>query len=220
MPKSSYATTLTTVLSEIQKRVLKEKGFKKKGNVFNRTTTDGLIQTIAFQSGSYAPFAVDVPSMGFYPNSFYGKFTVNFGVFVPEVAHLLEKREASFIHEYHCEWALRGRIGGESTDKEIWLSLSDVPTTTVEALIPILEQYCFAFLDKLESREQVVAYLKTRSKSSNDRVVLAMILLNQEKKAEAVALLKEQYQASEDHKGHREYLINLANRLELSISLP
>jgi hypothetical protein len=211
MPKSNYAINLATILSEIHKRLLKEKGFKRKGNSFNRVTEDGLVHVIGFQSGlSVSPE--------------YGTFVINFGVFVPEVFALFGHKPKEFIYDYYCEYALRRRIAaGHSTNErgisnEIWFSLSDEPMKTVDTLVPLIEQECSEFFNKLESREQVIEFLRAKHKSSNDRIVLAMILLNKGNKEEAMALLKEQYDHAVEHKGHGEYLIELAQRLELQIT--
>lgn len=64
---------------------LKEQGFRKRGNTFNRTTEpDGIIHVINFQMGAYKPpGTVEIP--GLRPN-LYGRFTVNLGIWLPGIA--------------------------------------------------------------------------------------------------------------------------------------
>jgi hypothetical protein len=209
MPKSEYAVNLTTIVSEVDKQLLKGKGFIKKGNYFNRTTEDGLIQVIGFQSGQYA-------------KSEYGTFVINSGVFVPEIATFFNWKPKAFAYEYDCAEALRGRISaGKSTNdngisNEVWFSLSDEPLKTVDIIISLIERECTEFLNKLETKERVLAFLKAKPKVVNDRVVLAAMLLHRGEKDEAMSLLKEQYAITEN-KFHKEYLIKLAERLSLPI---
>src|SRR6266481_260192 len=206
MPKSDYAANLATILSEVNRQLLKGKGFKKKGNTFNRITADGLTQVLGFQAGQYV-------------KSEYGTFVVNSGVFVPEVSKVLAHEPKEFKYDYDCEYALRGRVaaGRDGNGNEIWFSLSDDPIKTADILIPLIEQECSEFLNKLESRDQVITYLKARPKSSNDRIVLAIMLLEEGDTDRAASLLQDQYDQAADIHGHRQYVVQLAQRLKLPI---
>jgi hypothetical protein len=81
--KSDLATRLDELQAEIG-AALKERGFRARGRAFNHTTSDGLTEVVQLQMGSFDP-----PGTAYIPGlreNLYGKFTVNLGVFVPEVA--------------------------------------------------------------------------------------------------------------------------------------
>ncbi len=217
MTTVSYAPALAKIVSGIQKDLLKNYGFKRSGNGFNRMTPEGLTQVISFQAGSYAPFAIDIPAMNHYPNALHGQFTINLGVFVPEVAKLLDQKSKEFVRDYDCEMILRSRLGQETRGEEMWLSLSEDPEKTLAELSPLIEHDCFPFFQKLGSREQIIHFLEETPKHSNVRIVLAMMLLEKGKKKAAEALLKEQYKMTENE-FHREYVAELATKLDMAIS--
>jgi Domain of unknown function (DUF4304) len=110
MSKSEVVFEVDAIQSSIRNS-LKEFGFKVRGRTFNRQTPDGLTQVINFQMGqSEPPSSVFIPGL---KENFYGLFTVNIGVYVPEVAEFhggcLAK---SWVQEYNC--CIRDRLfGGE-----------------------------------------------------------------------------------------------------------
>ncbi len=72
-------------MDELQASVrpfLKELGFQARARAFNRTTFDGITQVIEFQLARFDPPGTQY--VGFRQN-LYGKFTVNVGVYVPEL---------------------------------------------------------------------------------------------------------------------------------------
>jgi hypothetical protein len=83
MPKSELARAM----DDIQKPLgleLKARRFNVRGRTFNKQLSDGLTQVINIQMGSFDP-----PGTTYHPGlreNLYGKFTVNLGVYVPEVA--------------------------------------------------------------------------------------------------------------------------------------
>jgi Domain of unknown function (DUF4304) len=80
---------------------LAEYGFRARGRVLNRRTSDRLTEVVQIQMGSFDP-----PGTTYVPGlreNRYGKFTINLGVFVPEVAERQgQKPPNSFVREYHC----------------------------------------------------------------------------------------------------------------------
>src|SRR5436190_21871644 len=70
-------------------------GFRGRGRTFNRTTQDGLTQVITFQMGSFdPPGTTHIPGLR---ENMYGRFTINLGVYVPEVARHQAGGEAKSI---------------------------------------------------------------------------------------------------------------------------
>src|ERR1700688_3452188 len=98
--KSDLAKTLDELQAKLRP-ALKEWSFRARGRAFNRTTPDGLTEVVQLQMGSFDP-----PGTTYIPGlreNLYGKFTVNLGVFVPEVAeHYGAGAPKSFVQEYHC----------------------------------------------------------------------------------------------------------------------
>lgn len=81
-------------------------------------TEDGLTQVVNLQMGaSYPPGTVFIPGLR---ENLHGLFTVNLGVYVPEVARQHGGGEAkSWVQEYHC--CVRARLGELCGDgKEVW----------------------------------------------------------------------------------------------------
>jgi len=103
-------------VDEIQ-RVLRDlvrpHGFRSKGRTFNRTTEDGLTQVIGLQmAASDPPGTTRIP--GFREN-LHGRFTVNLGVYVPEVAAQLGVSAPSWVQDSHC--CVRARLGALCAEK-------------------------------------------------------------------------------------------------------
>jgi Domain of unknown function (DUF4304) len=103
---------LAKAMDELQgklRQFLKDKGFGTRGRAFNRATSDGLTQVVKLQMGSFDP-----PGTTYFAGlreNRYGKFAINLGVYVPEVAkHHGEGCASSFVQEYHC-WTEIGSIG-------------------------------------------------------------------------------------------------------------
>ena len=86
---------------------LSEHGFKVRGRTFNRVTDDGLTQVVNIQMG-----ASDPPGTTYIPGlreNLHGLFTVNLGVYIPEVAELHGGGPAkSWVQDYHC--SIRNRL--------------------------------------------------------------------------------------------------------------
>ena len=101
MTKSSQAAKVDEIQAALH-AWLKPKGFRKQGRTFNRTTDDGLVQVINIQMGaSDPPGTVYIPGLR---ENLYGWFTVNLGVYVPEVGKVLHGSEEAmrFVNEAHC----------------------------------------------------------------------------------------------------------------------
>jgi uncharacterized protein DUF4304 len=107
MTKSALATSLDALQGHLNPW-FRQAGFRKHGRTYNRTTTDGLTHVIGFQMGSFdPPGTTHIPGLR---ENLYGRFTVNLGVYVPEVARNHGGGEAkSIVHDYNC--CIRIRLG-------------------------------------------------------------------------------------------------------------
>ena len=129
-------------LNEIQKEVfqyLKTLGFKKKGRTFNRQSENGVWQVINFQSGQF-PVGDNYVIPGV-RESFYGKFTVNLGVIVKELA--LDK-EKVFFQEYDCQ--IRTRLCQLTKGEDVWWAITEDNANISNEIIKGLSQ-CHLFWD-------------------------------------------------------------------------
>lgn len=83
MTKSALATSLDALQAHLNPW-FRQAGFRKHGRTYNRTTTDGLTHVVGFQMGSFdPPGTTHIPGLR---ENLYGRFAVNLGVYVPEVA--------------------------------------------------------------------------------------------------------------------------------------
>jgi hypothetical protein len=114
--KSDLARTLDELQGKLRP-ALTERGFRARGRAFNRLTSDGLTEVVQVQMGSFDPPG-SVPIPGLRENR-YGKFTVNLGVLVPEVAEQYGRgAPKSFVQEYNC--CIRTRLGLLGRNEEMF----------------------------------------------------------------------------------------------------
>lgn len=117
MPKSEFSVQV----DEIQRAVaplFKSQGFRKRGRTYNRLTGDELVHVVNFQMGAFNP-----PGTTYFPGlreNLHGLFTVNLGVYIPEIARRHGGGPAtSFVQEYRC--SLRARLGNLTGERQdIW----------------------------------------------------------------------------------------------------
>lgn len=212
MPRSNYAQAVDDIQAALRPR-LKEREFKVRGRTFNRPTKDGLTQVVSIQMG-----ASDPPGTTYIPGlrpSLHGLFTVNLGIYVPEVARHHGGGEAkSWVQEYHC--CVRARLGeaaGQTSDVW-WHARAEV--AVISDVQRLLEQAGLPFLDRFSTRDQILAEWKDRSEnmgaSSPPRIVKAIILAERSLNDQARTLLAEQVLETRNP-GHPDYVRRLAIQL-------
>ena len=216
MTKSALAATM----DELQGRLspsLRQSGFRKRGRTYNRTTADGLSHVIAFQMGAFDP-----PGTTYFPGlreNLYGRFTVNLGVYVPEVARNHGGGEAkSVVHDYDC--SIRTRLG-RTAEKEFWWKVSASEPLITE-LLERLQNEAFPFFQRFQHREQIINEFRAATDCTElmaaPRIVCAIILLNRGEREEARRLLTAQARDRTSNPGHSAYVIGLARRLGVEIT--
>lgn len=134
--------------------LLRGEGFKKKGRTYNRQAGDGLIHVVNFQMGQYPIGSYVIPGVR---ESYYGKFVVNLGVYLPCVAHrergLVEKR---IYQDYDCE--IRDRLGALAYEgRDVWWSLDNSTQATGDLLIQLMRQFGLPFLARYSDYSAVLA---------------------------------------------------------------
>lgn len=120
--------------------VLKGAGFRKQRHTFSRRMTEGILHAIRFQLGQPG-------------GSAEGRFAVNLGVFVPEMAfegiHVLERR----IAPEHCHLKLRlEHVVPHET--ELWWPLHDPEVTA--RLRAELETHGLGWLDRFRTHADLI----------------------------------------------------------------
>jgi hypothetical protein len=216
MTKSELASTMDE-LQRLLHPLFKSSGFRKHGRTYNRVTNDGLTQVIGFQMGSFDP-----PGTTYFRGlreNLYGRFTVNLGVYVPEVARDHGGGEAkSVVHDYNC--CIRTRLG-RTKDNEFWWKVCLERVLTTE-LTERLQNEAFPLFQRFEYRDQIINEFRDEVDNTElmavPRIVCAIILLSRGERAEARRLLAEQAREHTRNPGHPAYVVSLAKRLGIEIT--
>lgn len=122
---------------------LKAAGFRKRANSFNRSVRDGLVHVVSLQLGPFDPSGMHaVP--GLVPD-LYGRYTVNLGVYVPEMGRMSSPR-SSWVNEYNCQlrWRLGTLMDGGSDrwwDLRDRLSMEEVLSALIDRGLPKLDSF-------------------------------------------------------------------------------
>jgi hypothetical protein len=214
MTKSTYAKAVDAIQAAIRP-VLKARGFRVRGRTFNRVTGDGLTQVVHIQMGpSDPPGTTYVPGL---TGDMHGLFTVNLGVYVPEVARHHGGGEApAWIREYHCSVRSRlGLVAGEERDLW-WHARAD--DDVIDDVRRLLEEGGLPFLERFSTRNKILsawpAGVPPIGASSPPRIVKAIILAERSQVADARQLLEQQVLETRNP-GHPAYVRDLAKRIGL-----
>jgi hypothetical protein len=148
----------------------------------------------------------------------YGLFTMNLGVYVPEVARFhLAGEPKGFIREYNC--CVRARLGDFGPEgRDLWWPISEnrelmdeIETRIARDALPFFERYC--------TRDSIVAAGKVEGANFGaggpPRVIAAIILACRGEVDAARALLARQVQERQNP-GHPAYVRALAERLGIA----
>ncbi|WP_052707869.1 DUF4304 domain-containing protein [Vibrio neptunius] len=142
---------------------LKQSGFKKKGRNFYREH-DNRIEVINIQSSQWN-------------NGQAGRFTLNIGIYFPEIAKLAESPKfIGLPKEYDC--TLRERIGLlTSENKDIWWEVDSQSELSLVGsdLATKARQFCLPWLDKMSDLNNV----KVSAVNSRNSLLAAVISLYQ-----------------------------------------
>ncbi|MEX0991742.1 MAG: DUF4304 domain-containing protein [Actinomycetota bacterium] len=146
--------------------IMKAAGFRKRANNFNRLTADGLTHVLGFEMARFEPIPPNLSAgdqrrvmesrarvLG---PSKYGSFTVNLGVFIPEIHRVQFSTTPTFIGAHDCQ--ILQRLGHimERGD-EGWWSL-DPPTPEIGLrMSELISEYGIPYLDSFPDREAIHA---------------------------------------------------------------
>ena len=214
MAKSEYAREVDEILRQIRP-LLAERGFKIRGRTFNRITGDGLTQVVGFQMGaSDPPGTFHIPGLR---ENLHGFFTVNLGVYVPEVArHGVGRIDATWKQDYDC--CVRTRIAGACGEqRDLWWQASAEPSI-LNDVRRRLSLWGLPFLDRFSTRDRILHEWRDQAESvglsMRPRDVMAIILAGRGERDRARELLVLEA-ASARHRARRENVLIQARVLGL-----
>ena len=168
MAKSTFSEHLDLVQTQFT-GLLRPLGFRKVGRIYNRTLPEGLVQVVNLQIWRPDPVPPTLTSPGI--SAGHDRFTVNLGVWIPEVSdyHLLRPRTKT-IHEYDCQ--VRARLGEFATPPtDVWWSLDDSWHDSAAAALALLEAAGLPWLEKFGTRDGIVSGW---DRASDARIVVAI----------------------------------------------
>lgn len=147
----------------------------------------------------------------------HGLFTINLGVYIPEVAELDGGGPAkSWVQEYYC--SIRSRLGPISGNtKDLWWHARN-PADAVADIQPLLLSYGLLFLDRFSSRDLILAELEGHENldyCAVPRIVCAIILARRGQVDSARALMTAQALGRTNNRHHSAYVRELAVRMGL-----
>ena len=188
---------------------IKGKGFRKRANSFNRLANDAIVHHVSVQLGSYDPTGMHaIP--GLLPN-LYGKYRVNFGVYVPGMDRMGAPR-SSWINDYDCQlhWGLGNLMPGGS---DRWWDLRD--RLAVEEVGDLVMALGVPKLDSFPDIESVLRAYELDGEAAFGPVTseaaaldVADLLLSRGERGRAQMLLKSYVEKmrTSNHVGHKTYL--------------
>jgi len=214
--KSNYTKTLDKLQNIVHKE-LKAFDFIKKGRTHNKVVDEGIVHVINFQSGEY-PVGDNYIIPGI-RESYYGKFTINLGVFINDIYEVTQGESAKdFVPEYICQ--IRTRLPELTNNNDDWWTVGDNYVQVEDEIIYGLTTDAYKWFSNFTDREKIIKNLQNkRIKNLHVRIgklnaALIQIKLEREK---GIILLKEHYKLSDDHKPHQEYVFELAKKLGVEI---
>jgi len=208
------------ILNEIQKLIhkeLKADGFKKKGRTHNKVLDNGIVQVINFQMGQFQfDNVIEIPGLR---ENLYGQFTINIGVFVPELYEkIFDPKPKSFIQEYDCE--IRTRLSQKIFGEDKWFPITSDFGKTAEFINENLNTIGKEWFDRFDNRKKIVAEL-TQSKviefSPRQKLSGAIIELEIDRE-NGERIFNEYYNSVEEKKPHKKFVIELAKKLKIKLN--
>lgn len=173
-----------------------------------------MIHVIGIQMGAADPPGTTYVS-GLRENM-HGLFTVNLGVYVPEVSIVTNGVDKDWVPEYYC--CVRIRLGAlVENEKEAWWH-ADASAKVVDDVLGAINGPGMHFFGQFPNRDAIVdlAYRERNGVffGTPPRIVGAVILTERGDHAKARALLERQMLET-NNPGHSEYVRKLAHNLGL-----
>jgi len=203
MAKSELVRDMDKIIRAV-KPELRAAGFEWRGRDFTRRTADGLTQAINFQASQSG-----------------GKFTVNLGVFVPEVRDRYRRGEAlpnpARIQECDCQ--IRTRLQMNGRDRvDPWWPAGDWEAAAAD-IAGRLRSYGLPFLNRYATRELILRHLPGDKGPAVPPagIILAMICFERGEYSRARDLLVEHVRRPDSRPHHVRHVLEVAEWLGLDM---
>jgi uncharacterized protein DUF4304 len=225
MSQSPVVAGLNAIQSGIGK-ALEPLGFTRKGRTFRRETDEGVLQIIAIQAGPFEIGPPLPPPVSHMRPDYYGKFTINLGVFVPEIHERTNPPITMnrVISDAHC--SIRTRLGHVSEGRDVWWPVLGSSEEEIEDIIALMIHVGVAFLDRFRTRDLIerdwIAFNDSEESLSNvARLDVAMILLARDEAERAKRLFKDhlQFCEADDSKPHLKHHAAYVRELAVKLGL-
>ncbi|MBI9049577.1 MAG: DUF4304 domain-containing protein [Anaerolineaceae bacterium] len=193
MNKTYFAKKTDQIQTHVH-NYLKGLGFRKRNRTFNKVHDSGLVHVINFQLGKSW-------------SSLNGFFTVNIGVFIPEVHGVITGHEVpKFISEYDCE--IRERLGSlmnqsrierwmNRTRKDIWWNLALNVDDLSETVLDTIQKHGLPYLDQFLTLDNIIKKWKKHGQSiglpPRAGLSIAIMLASQGDMNQAKQILQKEY---------------------------
>lgn len=190
--------------------LLRPLGFRRKGRSFNRRVADGLVHVVTLQMGEYPIGDYVIPGIR---ESFYGRFTVNLGVFLPGVRSLEHDRPApEFLREYDCD--IRERLSVLAYSEDRWWDLDHAVAETAAEVVRLMDSFGVPFLERFEDCASVFKTIDSKGElpfcnAGRSALVGALLSFHLGQKERAARYFERATQLAESHKGFREHVEKL-----------
>jgi hypothetical protein len=185
MVKSEPAKKVDQIQSQAHE-ILKGLGYRKRGRTFNRILDSGLVHVINFQMGQSF-------------QALYGWFTVNLGVFIPEVHTTITGQDTpKFIQEYDCE--IRQRLGCLMTPsgEDVWWDLTLDTEELSAAILDALTEHGLPYLGRFLTRDDIIQEWREHDQFVGSLLhtglSIAIVLAGQGQVDQAKHLLQQEYE--------------------------
>jgi len=205
-------------LDSIQKEIfffLKPLGFKKKGRTFNRQAEKGIFQVINIQSGKYEfGDKYVIPRLR---ENYYEKFTINLGVLIKEISELDSYYKPKDIYQdYDCQ--IRTRLTHLTMKQDFWWTILDDNLQIISReIIEGLKSHGIQWFDTFENRDKICrnwGIVEDSSLRAKLDVALIVFYKDREKGSE---LIQNYYDNIHNHNGHKKYVKELADKLDVEL---
>jgi len=206
MAKTAFAKKLDIIQAEAH-TYLRQVGYRKKGRTFNKSLDSGLIHVVNFQMGR---------------RSLSGQFTINLGIFIPEIYKLLwfwEEDEPKFVDHGDCE--IINRIGDlKPSSEDLWWDLKKNTRRLSKTIMVHLDKYGLPYLNKLNTQEDIIQewnkHGDTVGFNHRSGLSVAILLAKSGQEEKAQSLLINEYELHIDEP-YAEFVSSIAKKLDISL---
>jgi hypothetical protein len=211
MAKTVFAKKLDLIQAEAH-NFLNQFGYREKGRTFTKSLDSGLIHVINFQMGKNYHFQTGKSPLA-------GKFTINLGVFIPEIYRAIWDKEATNITHGNCE--ITKRIGLlASSPKDLWWDLKKNKRKLSKNVLMHLDKYGLPYLNQFNTQEDIILEWYEHGESiglpPRAGLSIAILLANSGNHKEARRLLISEYKNNIE-RPYAENVIRISKRIGISL---